>query len=383
MKTERLLSVLVALAMAGCAQNEIIESAPEADRTIRFDVYTGVQARGTETTTTSIKTLNFGILAYKTTSAGWNSDGATATPDWMYNEKATYDGSKWSYTNIKYWPTNTDKISFFAYAPYDDDATDVGIELQAITETGDPQITFTQKTAAADLVDLVVAEAKDKAFDPEAGSGGIHPNDNKVAFTFSHVLTKIDVKAKLVASYGSDTKIVITGLKLKSNAKLYKKATYKMATGKWDYTSSAEAWGNESLDLSAIIDKSNAASWTYTANQGKELTTTGTTVFSTPSGGTQHFLYMIPVRDDQTASQGLATAGDAQLEVTYDIVTKVGDGSSCAKSSTTKTVKLPAGAFEKGKSTAYTLKVGLNAIELGDVTVGIWTNGTDSDIDVK
>lgn len=376
MKTERLLLALAAITLAGCAQNEIIETAPKADRSIRFDVYTGVQTKGTETTTASIKTLNFGILGYKTSNAGWTVDGASATPA-MYNEKVTYDNStsKWGYTNTKYWPTNDDKLSFFAYAPYDDDTTDKGIELSASTQKGAPEITFTQKAAAADLVDLVVADTKDRTYNANA----VNPDDNKIGFTFNHVLTKIDVQAKLIADYGADTKIVLKGLKLKSSAKLYKKATYKMSDGNWDYTA-AETWdANGALDLGGILDKSNAASWNYAAKTGKELATDAKAVFSAPAGSTQHFLYMIPV----TNSTGLAQKGDAQLEVTYDIVVKVSD-SSHAVSTTTKTVDLPAGAFKKGTVATYTLKIGLNAIEIGDVNVNTnWGSDPDGDLDVK
>lgn len=381
MKTERLLLALAAIAMAGCAQNEIIETAPKADRSIRFDVYTGVQTKGTETTTTSIKTLNFGILGYKTSSAGWTAEGASATPA-MYNEQVTYDNSasKWGYTNIKYWPTNDDKLSFFAYAPYDDASTDMGIELSASTQAGAPEITFTQKAAAADLVDLVVAEKKDLTYNTTAGA------DNKIGFTFNHVLTKIDVQAQQKADYG-DTKIYITGLKLKSDAKLYKKATYKMSDGNWDYTTpaKAEAWGaNASLDLDGMLDKSNTALWGYAAGKGKLLSaptvdepTPIDAVFS-GTGADKHFLYMIPVAN----STGLTTKGDAKLEVTYDIVVKVSD-SRHAVSTTTKTVDLPAGAFKKATFTTYTLKIGLNAIEIGDVEVNTnWTTAS-GELDVK
>lgn len=375
MKTERLLLALAAITLAGCAQNEIIETAPKADRSIRFDVYTGVQTRGMETTTTSIKTLNFGILGYKTSSAGWDTDGANATPA-MYNEQVTHDGVKWTYTNTKYWPTNGDKLSFFAYAPYDDASTDMGIELSPIGQPGAPEITFTQKAAAADLVDLVVAETKDRTYNANA----MNSDDNKIGFTFNHVLTKIDVKAKLIADYGADTKIVLKGLKLKSDAKLYKKATYKMSDGNWDYTA-AEAWAARgSLDLGDILDKSNAASWNYAAGTGTELATDAKTVFSTPASSTQHFLYMIPVAN----STGLTDKGDAQLEVTYDIVVKVSD-SSHAVSTTTKTVDLPVGAFKKGTVATYTLKIGLNAIEIGNVTVNTnWaTDPGSGDLEVK
>ena len=51
MGTKSLLMAMAALTIAGCSQNEVTEINPDADRTIGLDVYTGVQTRGTETTT--------------------------------------------------------------------------------------------------------------------------------------------------------------------------------------------------------------------------------------------------------------------------------------------------------------------------------------------
>lgn len=377
MKTERLLLALAAITLAGCAQNEIIETAPKADRSIRFDVYTGVQTKGTETTTTSIKTLNFGILGYKTSSAGWAAEGASTKPA-MYNEKVTYDNStsKWSYTNTKYWPTNDDKLSFFAYAPYDDASTDMGIELSPIGQAGAPEITFTQHADPDKLVDLVLAQTADKTYDATPGA------DNKIGFSFDHVLTKIDVKAQLKGDYG-DTKIVIKNLELLGASKLYKKATCKMSDGTWDYTttgSKAEVWGNSAYSLDKILNKDNSAFCGYAAGQGKVLAEVAASVFS-GTDANKHFLYMIPVRDGQTPA-GLENEGDAKLKVTYDIVVKVTE--STHKTSTTeKEVDLPAGAFKKGTFTTYTLKIGLNAIEIGNVTVtDNWTTAS-GELDVK
>ncbi len=91
METKSLLMVMVALTIAGCSQNEVTEIHPDADRTIGLDVYTGVQTKGTETTTSTLKEADtgFGIFAYKTTKAGWDSEKMGTTPDFMYNEHAT------------------------------------------------------------------------------------------------------------------------------------------------------------------------------------------------------------------------------------------------------------------------------------------------------
>ena len=51
MEVKSLLMVMATLTIAGCSQNEMTEMNPDTNRTIGLDVYTEVQTRGTETTT--------------------------------------------------------------------------------------------------------------------------------------------------------------------------------------------------------------------------------------------------------------------------------------------------------------------------------------------
>ena len=87
---------MAALTIAGCSQNEVTEINPDADRTIGLDVYTGVQTRGTETTTSTLKEADagFGIFAYKTSKEGWDSEKTSTTPDFMYNVLYKYIESR-------------------------------------------------------------------------------------------------------------------------------------------------------------------------------------------------------------------------------------------------------------------------------------------------
>lgn len=79
-----------------------------------------------ELTTTGLQaaTAGFGVFAYYTADEPYTGSSG---PSFMYNEKVTYDGSKWVYEPVKYWPNQfgaaasseeVDKVSFFAYAPY-------------------------------------------------------------------------------------------------------------------------------------------------------------------------------------------------------------------------------------------------------------------------
>lgn len=112
MKSRSLFFVATALAMAGCSQNEVVDTNPDANSAIKFGVYTGVQTRGTETTSATLKASTsdgFGFLAYKTSSAGWTSDGATTMPSFLYNEHGTWNSTGgsgglggWEYTNTRF-----------------------------------------------------------------------------------------------------------------------------------------------------------------------------------------------------------------------------------------------------------------------------------------
>ena len=63
MEVKSLLMVMATLTIAGCSQNEMTEMNPDTNRTIGLDVYTEVQTRGTETTTSTLKAnAGFGIL---------------------------------------------------------------------------------------------------------------------------------------------------------------------------------------------------------------------------------------------------------------------------------------------------------------------------------
>jgi hypothetical protein len=86
MEVKSLLMVMATLTIAGCSQNEMTEMNPDTNRTIGLDVYTEVQTRGTETTTSTLKAnAGFGIFAYQTSSAGWNSEkGISCTMNMLH-----------------------------------------------------------------------------------------------------------------------------------------------------------------------------------------------------------------------------------------------------------------------------------------------------------
>lgn len=181
-KTFLAMTALAAMLFAGCTSSdeittlESIKQAENAATPISFGTYmgkTGTRAgyEGVITNTElklgkTLGSAGFGVFAVSST-AGYNSL-TSRKPNFMYNEQIYYN-SGWKYDNIKYWPngqssstaadgsgatsTSTNKVSFFAYAPYVSESTTWASEAYGITSmslnTADtnPKITYTLNNA--------------------------------------------------------------------------------------------------------------------------------------------------------------------------------------------------------------------------------------------
>lgn len=384
MKTKNLVMAMAALAMAGCSQNEVTDVNPDAHPVIGFDVYTGVQTKGVETDNDALKASDagFGFFAYKTT-GNWSDNISTATPDFLYNEHGTWTAGSpsgsWGYKNLRFWPTNNkDKITFFAYAPYESttDGTDKGITLSKSTETGAPYLEFAVPTGddwADKMVDLVT-DCRTDIQNLTATSDKL--SSGKVSFKFSHVLTKVaDIKVKPSKDLGNDIKIYVKGLRLltgSSSSPLPDKAKYQFSNDEWNNIS----YITEPKVLTGFLNKTAADFCGYT-EQSVDVSnhTTATSLFPA-----ERAFYFIPVNN----TTGTAAKGVLKLSLEYDIVTKVTESTNVI-STTKKEVELPAGTFKKGTAHTYTLTIKLNSIDIDvdatDISWGAVTGGEDIDVE--
>ena len=378
MEVKSLLMVMATLTIAGCSQNEMTEMNPDTNRTIGLDVYTEVQTRGTETTTSTLKAnAGFGIFAYQTSSAGWNSEKGNTTPNFMYNEHATWTSDSWGYTNLRFWPIDDKKITFFAYAPYESKpevGTDQKITLSGQNAKGATTITFEVKTSNnwKDMIDLVTdchAAIQDQTSESNKGT---------VQFKFSHVLTQIaNIKVKPDVNLGTDTKIFVTGLKLDpGSTTLYNKAVYKFDNDTWEAISPDASYFSTEQDLSDFLNKTTTDQWGYNKSSiNVSDDQNATALFSDTEA-----LYFIPVNN----KNGTANAGDLKLKINYDIVTKVTDTSNLTSTITNKEVSLPKNTFKKGTKHTYVLTIKMNAIKITvEDNMEGWTDDSDSDINVE
>ena len=385
MKTKNLLTVAASLLFAGCSQNEITEISPDANPAVGFSVYSGVQTKGTEIKVEHLKP-GFGVFAYHTGADAWSTAGSTATPNFMYNQKVeSADGTNWTYTPVKYWPKDGEKVTFFAYGPYST-ISGSGVTVLANTVAGAPKLTFAIESTgdATKMIDFVVAKN-----DASATQDRTHANSaSGVTFTFQHVLSRLTFEAKpsvelsATTSTKGTTYVMVKSAKIlqASSSKFYKSGVFDCANATWGTKTQATA----DYDITKVLALSdqklivtNTADQTSNKYDAVKLTSNATPVslFSTDASNIKQYLFLIP--ETAKAGAGTTSAGDVTIQFQYDIVTV---DTAVAKRYTithhTTDAKLPAGALKQGTAYKYTVEFGINEIKILTPTVDSW--GADS-----
>ena len=238
--TIALIIALAAIGITSCStDDDSIVNLPNESAAVLFHtvVDKDIQTRGASMDNDALKSESFGVLAYYTQNSAWTAASASATPNFMYNQKVAWSttNTTWNYSPMKYWPNNTnDKVSFFAYAPYEETpatGANKGIKLSSNTTNDTPAIDFTVNSNITNQVDLVYASAKDK-------------NKELVDFQFKHALSRIGFSAKAASDYGN-TKIKVKSVSIKG--KFYPTATFTFSNlsndGSWSNFGTPAATG--------------------------------------------------------------------------------------------------------------------------------------------
>lgn len=229
---------MAAFAFASCSQDEVVTQSPQVNKAIEFGTYVGRDAvsRGSVHTLGTLadnENLGFGVFAYytdegdyvaATTEAAGEVTGTTASPcNFMYNQQvkgtSTTTGTgedavttySWTYSPVKYWPNDPgDKLTFFAYAPYDDadkegDADNISFSQHTTTSgeegsqtttvmAGDPIITFKVNKTVKNQTDLLISKTDNRNMRKNTGI----EVDEKVNFQFAHALSRIGFTVKAI-----------------------------------------------------------------------------------------------------------------------------------------------------------------------------------------
>lgn len=311
---------------ASCSQTDDME---ELSVPVGFIPAIEAQTRGTDYNKDNLPSL--GVLAYFTQGSGFN--GASSTPNFMYNQIVTKGSGSWEYTPTKYWPANSnDKLTFFAYAPHN--AT--GLTLPGSTDAGYPSFTYQVQATEAAQTDLLLAKPVP---DKTASEGTVN-------FSFKHALTRVVLNVEAGSGF---TGVTINSLSIqtkKSGTVAFSSVT--SPTGWMQWSNIASGAGND-ISCTATLPSSSS---TVTAGTTQKIAT----------------FFLLPV-----AAAG-ATSENATLSFAYTM-NGVGD---------TKTVTdlvLPSLTdWLPSTSIAYNLKISRDAVTAEVSSISVWS-GTTVDVD--
>lgn len=292
MKKYLILAAFAVVALGACSKVETTQVT--ADEPISFGVYAGKAATkavsgtdfGTITNTElQASTNGFGVFGYYTDAADYAS---STKANFMYNQQVKYSSGAWTYSPIKYWPnehgstaksTDTDKLTFLAYAPFvanKDIANDKGVSITDKTGSaaadegiiamtannvaGDATLTFKVPASSEEQIDLMYGVLAATYVDVEGTTIGTvgspmenltkQKTDGKINILFKHALAKIAIDIKevvdaedpttTVSPVSDGTKVVVKSVKLKGT-NIGTQGKLNLYTGAWsDFTNATE-----------------------------------------------------------------------------------------------------------------------------------------------
>ncbi len=198
----------VAIALASCTQNEVVEVADS--RAIGFESFVGKTTKAVSETT--LETLKSGFSVY----GGY----ATVTNVFAGVTVTSSDGSNWTYSPKRYW-VEGENYKFAAFAP----ATAGG---NKTFNYGDGHLDIIDYVADINNpVDLVYAE-----YSVTAQASG----NSSVSLSFDHIMSWI--KIAFVNNFGDGVKVQVTNVDITgvSNTASYTDKTWSAPTNSADFT---------------------------------------------------------------------------------------------------------------------------------------------------
>lgn len=128
---------------------------------------------------TGLKAAGFGVFACYTGLRTYTESSVSS--NFMHNQPLAWDGQRWTYDPLKYWPGEEDHhVSFFAYAPYSDGSNECISSFCHVQEQSDPWILYRLAENVDDQVDLLYATPQLNLTRSAANT--------RVPFSFQHAL---------------------------------------------------------------------------------------------------------------------------------------------------------------------------------------------------
>ena len=218
----------------------------------------------------NIETVNdlmqtgFGVTAYATGEKDYTAGQKDYIPNFMYNQLVSYNTASktWDYSPTVYWPEG--KTSFFAYAPYQQDASERFTAMNGKTDflqgnavKGDATVTYSVAEDPTKSVDLLWATNTEglpwlNQTKPAVSS--------RLTFYFRHALAKVNLQAEYVVEKGTEedtqtsanTLVLIDSIYVEGDGSLPSTATLSLA----NTTASTPLWSQPLGKVKVVIGSS-------------------------------------------------------------------------------------------------------------------------------
>lgn len=342
---KKLFFVVALLAVvASCTKNEVI---PQNDGNREITYLTAPLTKAHS----AFKTTNkFYSYAYLLTSSNWATSSSSSTP-YIDEAEISYQTSVWKAGQSYYWPKNDgSSLTFFAWS--NGTGTLDGSVGECTKTTGVQFPNYDISTAANKNKDMMVATIA--ADQTENTNPGDYYASEGVPTLFYHVLSSLEIQAKVAASYPNVT-FKVKNITLLANSV---KGSYTQGVNA-GVLPTAGTWTQASPVVTADLQVYNNAGFTLDATV-KDLEAT-----------VDDYRILLP-----------HTFGvDEEMQITYDIITEYISGHPVTEEVTVSkklseifTETTPA-SWVAGKKYTLTITLSMNEI-LWDPAVENWTAGT-------
>ena len=408
------MAAMAAVVMSSCSSDEVVNNYSQ-DNAIEFGTYVGrgAQSRASVKTTKELG-AGFGVFAYYTGNNSF-SEHTVAEPNFMYNQEVKAnedvwgdevkddDGNvtspgyyqEWTYSPIKYWPNTVgDKISFFAYAPYN-------ANIETLTIAKNPIVKFTVPSDdVKNQEDILYAEPQIDVTKKKIGE--------PVKFVFKHALSRIGFKVQTTvdvvnpdadgaedsesAENGTlneqETIVVIKEVELSgqffNNGYLTPNQVVKFENG-------SLIWGEYNVNMYGEENGLSSVTYKLAANAESDNFINSENVTWGEKENLQYNQYGQKVNCDEVVLNAedsyimvipTENAYDYNIKVVYDVVTKDANlptGVSIVENTVTSDpFKFE---FEQGKAYTFSLHLGLTSVELSASVEG-WDDEGEYSVNV-
>lgn len=362
-----LLFVAIGAAFVACAENEVYNEVEQPEILIGFsNANIGKKTKSGEVTNIETLQTNNGTMkvwGWKTVTAGtsqvFNNQQVT------YNASSSQETTKWEYTPLKYWDMEATNYSFYAVSPFTDkfsiDNTSriiTGSTIEPVQVLADnngvSQITSSNTTAN----DYLVADIVSKA--PKGNA-----SDKDVAFTFSHILSKLAVSVKTTTDFNNtgtnypQIKLTNLSIKLQGMCPTY---TQKTAGSVNANATEGDTWSGTAMTETAYTCFSKGGSVT----EDLLLSTTATEIAS----------YLVA----PTATGTTSATYEYKVTVDYDIIYSADEHEHFT--ATDKTIGTLT-SFVQNTNNTLTITIDPKAIYFDVETVRERTTGTAGEVTIE